>query len=131
MSKPVSHCNALAVLKSRRAPIAIGEHVVTVQRIWKDIYNLQDFPADGSQWDRLFQDGERFRVGGIEAEVLFSPGHTAASITYRIGDAVFVHDTGVHRSRLSAGRAPPAMGVDHCRSAPGQHTTEAQPRFFA
>ncbi len=75
------------------APTGIGEHVVTVQRIWKDIYNLPDFPADGSQWNRLFRDGERFQVGGIEAEVLFSPGHTVASVTYRIGDAAFVHDT--------------------------------------
>lgn len=75
------------------APTGIGEHVVTVQRIWKEIYNLPDFAADGSQWDRLFRDGERFHVGGIEAEVLFSPGHTAASVTYCIGDAAFVHDT--------------------------------------
>lgn len=43
--------------------------------------------------DRLFEDGERFRIGGIEAEVMFTPGHTAASIAYRIGDAAFVHDT--------------------------------------
>ncbi|WP_456309111.1 MBL fold metallo-hydrolase [Siccirubricoccus soli] len=75
------------------APIAIGEHVVTVQRIWKEIYNLSDFPADGSQWDRLFKDGERFRIGELEAEVIFSPGHTAASITCVVGDAAFVHDT--------------------------------------
>ena len=65
------------------APTAIGEHVVTVQKIWKEIYHLPDFPADGSQWDRLFKDGERFRIGELEAEVIFSPGHTAASITYR------------------------------------------------
>ena len=75
------------------APMAIGEHVVTVQKIWKDIYNLLDFPADGSQWDRLFGDSERFRVGELDAEVIFSPGHTAASITYVVGDAAFVHDT--------------------------------------
>ncbi|WP_456316098.1 MBL fold metallo-hydrolase [Roseicella aerolata] len=75
------------------APTAIGEHVVTVQRIWKEIYNLPDFPADGSQWDRLFKDGERFRIGELEAEVIFSPGHTAASITYVNADAAFVHDT--------------------------------------
>lgn len=75
------------------APTGIGEHVVTVQKIWKEIYHLPDFPADGSQWDRLFRDGERFRVGEIEVEVLFSPGHTAASVTYVVGDAAFVHDT--------------------------------------
>lgn len=75
------------------APTAIGEQVIRVQNIWKKIYNLPDFPADGPQWDRLFKDGERFRVGELETEVLFSPGHTAASISYVIGDAAFVHDT--------------------------------------
>lgn len=75
------------------APTAIGEQVIRVQNIWKEIYNLPDFPADGSQWDRLFKDGERFQVGELNTEVIFSPGHTAASITYVIGDAAFVHDT--------------------------------------
>lgn len=88
------HFSAAPYLKEMfQAPMAIGEHVVTVQKIWKGIYNLPDFPADGSQWDRLFKDGERFPVGELEAEVIFSPGHTAASITYVIGDAAFVHDT--------------------------------------
>ena len=75
------------------APTAIGEHVTRVQTIWKAIYNLPDLPADGSQWDRLLKDGDRFRIGELEAEVLFSPGHTAASVTYVVGDAAFVHDT--------------------------------------
>ncbi|HET8727109.1 MAG TPA: MBL fold metallo-hydrolase [Alphaproteobacteria bacterium] len=88
------HLSAAAYLSDRLgAPMAIGDCAIVVQNIWKDIYNLADFPADGSQWDRLFKDGERFRVGEIDAEVMFSPGHTAASITYRIGDAAFVHDT--------------------------------------
>lgn len=75
------------------APTAIGERVITVQKIWKEIYHLPDFPADGSQWNRLFADGDRFRIGDLEAEVIFSPGHTAASITYVVGEAAFVHDT--------------------------------------
>ena len=75
------------------APTAIGEHVTRVQTIWKAIYNLPNLPADGSQWDRLLKDGDRFRIGELEAEVLFSPGHTAASVTYVVGDAAFVHDT--------------------------------------
>lgn len=88
------HFSAASYLKEKLGgQTAIGTRVVAVQRIWKEIYNLPGFPADGSQWDRLFEDGERFRVGGIEAEVLFTPGHTAASIAYRIGDAAFVHDT--------------------------------------
>ena len=75
------------------APTAIGEQVIRVQKIWKEIYDLPDFPADGSQWDRLFKDGERFQIGELDTEVIFSPGHTAASITYVISDAAFVHDT--------------------------------------
>ena len=75
------------------APTAIGAHVTDVQKLWKGLYNWPDFPADGSQWDRLFEHGDRFKVGEIDAHVLFSPGHTLASITYVIGDAAFVHDT--------------------------------------
>ena len=88
------HFSAAQYLKARTgAPTAIGEKVTRVQALWKDIYNWPDFPADGSQWDRLFAEGETFRVGEIDAKVLFSPGHTLASITYVVGDAAFVHDT--------------------------------------
>jgi glyoxylase-like metal-dependent hydrolase (beta-lactamase superfamily II) len=79
--------------ESTGAPTGIGEHVVRVQALWKRIYNWPAFPADGSQWNRLFKDGERFRIGQLDAEVIFSPGHTPASITYLIGDAAFIHDT--------------------------------------
>jgi glyoxylase-like metal-dependent hydrolase (beta-lactamase superfamily II) len=75
------------------APTAIGEHVVDVQRLWKDIYNWPSLPTDGSQWNRLFAGGDRFKIGSLNAHVLFSPGHTLASITYVVGDAAFVHDT--------------------------------------
>ena len=75
------------------APTAIGERVVDVQRLWKGIYNWPSLPTDGSQWSRLFAHGDRFKVGSLNAHVLFSPGHTLASITYVIGDAAFVHDT--------------------------------------
>jgi len=88
------HFSAAQYLKEKTgAPTAIGEKVIEVQRLWKGIYNWPDFPADGSQWDKLFAEGETFQVGNIPARVLFSPGHTLASITYVIGDAVFVHDT--------------------------------------
>lgn len=88
------HFSAAAYLKAKTgAPTAIGERVKDVQKLWKEIYGWPDFPADGSQWDRLFAEGDVFTVGEIEARVLFSPGHTLASITYVIGDAAFVHDT--------------------------------------
>ncbi|ABI58020.1 MBL fold metallo-hydrolase [Alkalilimnicola ehrlichii MLHE-1] len=75
------------------APTAIGDHVTEVQALWRDYYNLKDLATDGSQWDRLFADGETFPVGELQARVMFSPGHTLASVTYVIGDAAFVHDT--------------------------------------
>jgi len=88
------HFSAASYLKAKTgAPTAIGEKVVDVQKLWKGFYNWPDFPADGSQWDKLFAAGETFSIGNIPAKVLFSPGHTLASITYVIGDAAFVHDT--------------------------------------
>ena len=88
------HFSAAHYMKTKLgAPTAIGAMVTKVQTLWKGIYNWPDFPADGSQWDRLFAAGETFNVGEIDARVLFSPGHTLASITYVIGDAAFVHDT--------------------------------------
>jgi len=76
------------------AQTAIGEKVTGVQALWQGIYNLPaDFPTDGRQWDRLFADGEQFMVGEVPVEVMFSPGHTLASVTYVAGDAAFVHDT--------------------------------------
>lgn len=89
------HFSAAPYLKARtEAPTAIGERVIDVQRLWKGLYNLPSaFPVDGSQWDRLFASGETFRVGEVDARVMFSPGHTMASVSYVIGDAAFVHDT--------------------------------------
>ncbi|MBB3407652.1 uncharacterized protein (TIGR01244 family) [Rhizobium sp. BK316] len=88
------HFSAAQYLKEKTgAPTAIGERVVDVQKLWKGIYNWPELAIDGSQWDRLFAHGETFKVGSIDAKVLFSPGHTLASITYVIGDAGFVHDT--------------------------------------
>ena len=88
------HFSAAQYLKEKTgAPTAIGKQVVAVQRLWKDLYNWPKFAADGSQWDKLFANGERFKLGTLDVSVMFSPGHTLASITYVIGDAAFVHDT--------------------------------------
>lgn len=88
------HFSAAAYLQERLgARMAIGAEVVAVQRLWKGIYNLPDFPADGSQWDRLFADGDTFTIGSLPVRVMHSPGHTLASVTYVVGDAAFVHDT--------------------------------------
>ena len=88
------HFSAAQYLKEKTgAQTAIGERVVDVQKLWKGIYNWPELATDGSQWDQLFAHGETFKVGSIDAKVMFSPGHTLASITYVIGDAAFVHDT--------------------------------------
>jgi len=88
------HFSAAQYLKEKTgAPTAIGEKVVEVQALWKELYHWADFPADGSQWDHLFVEGDTFKLGELEVRVMFSPGHTLASITYVIGDAAFVHDT--------------------------------------
>lgn len=88
------HLSAAAYLRTKTgAPTAIGKQVVEVQNLWKAIYNWPDFLADGSQWDRLFEDGAAFWIGMLPVKVIYSPGHTLASITYLIGDCAFVHDT--------------------------------------
>ena len=89
------HFSAAGYLKDvTGAPTAIGERVVEVQKIWKKLYNLPDtFLTDGSQWDRLFADGERFAIGEMPASVVLSPGHALCSVTYLTGNAAFVHDT--------------------------------------
>lgn len=88
------HFSAAAYLKEKTgAPSAIGEKVIDVQKLWSGFYNWPGFPCDGSQWDRLFADGATFKIGNIPARVMFSPGHTLASITYVVGDAAFIHDT--------------------------------------
>ena len=88
------HLSAIHYLHGKTgAPTAIGARVVEVQRLWQSIYNWPELNTDGSQWDHLFEHGERFTIGTIDAQVLFSPGHTLGSITYLIGDAAFVHDT--------------------------------------
>ena len=89
------HFSAAGYLKDRTgAPTAIGEKVTDDQKLWQGIYNIAGCcPADGSQWDRLFADGDRFKIGNMDVEVLFTPGHTLASIAYVVGDAAFIHDT--------------------------------------
>jgi glyoxylase-like metal-dependent hydrolase (beta-lactamase superfamily II) len=89
------HFSAAGYLKERTgARTGIGEKVVEVQKLWKRLYNLPDrFPTDGSQWDQLFTESDRFSIGDLTCDVLFSPGHTLASVTYVIGDAAFIHDT--------------------------------------
>ncbi len=72
----------------------IGARIEAVQQAFRSIFGFdRSFHADGSQFDHLFADGERFRLGSIDAQVLHTPGHTPACVSYLIGDALFVGDT--------------------------------------
>ncbi|MCG8418626.1 MAG: MBL fold metallo-hydrolase [Proteobacteria bacterium] len=90
------HLSGSQVLKRRfyTTQIAIGERITEVQRRFKSIFGLPEhFPTDGSQFDRLFTDREIVRAGDLEFEVINTPGHTPACVTYRFGDAIFTGDT--------------------------------------
>lgn len=88
------HLSAAPFLKARTgAIIGIGEHIRDVQKIFRPIFAAEDCRPDGSDFDKLFADGEHFRIGELDTEVLYTPGHTAADVSYKIGDAVFVGDT--------------------------------------
>ena len=88
------HLSGAPYIKAKTgAKIGIGEHIKDVQRIFRPIFNATDLATDGSDFDHLFKDGERFKIGALDAEVLYTPGHTPADISYKIEDAVFVGDT--------------------------------------
>lgn len=74
--------------------IGIGRNVTVVQDTFGKVFNAgPEFRRDGGQFDHLFQDGESFRLGTIEAKSIYTPGHTPACMTYQMGDAAFVGDT--------------------------------------
>jgi glyoxylase-like metal-dependent hydrolase (beta-lactamase superfamily II) len=88
------HLSAAPYVKLKTGgKVAIGEHIKTVQKIFRPVFNMKDVSGDGTEFDRLFKDGERFRIGQLEAEVIYTPGHTPACVSYRVADAVFVGDT--------------------------------------
>lgn len=88
------HLSGSPYIKAKTgARIGIGENIKEVQRIFRPVFNATDLRTDGSDFDHLFKEGERFQIGGLEVEVLFTPGHTPADITYKIEDAAFVGDT--------------------------------------
>ncbi|HEY5804115.1 MAG TPA: MBL fold metallo-hydrolase [Lysobacter sp.] len=90
------HLSAGHWLKSQwpQAQLAIGEGIRAVQKTFRPIFNLgEHFPVDGSQFDHLLVDGERFLVGTLDARVTAVPGHTCDSSAYLIGDALFTGDS--------------------------------------
>ncbi len=89
------HLTAAAYLKERLGGrIGVGEHIRAVQDTWNEIFNYDESQkATTAVFDELFSDGDSFAIGGLTAQVIHTPGHTAADVTYVIGDAVFVGDT--------------------------------------
>ena len=89
------HLSAAHHLRERLGGrIAIGSQIRAVQAVFKKIYNLErGFLPDGSQFDHLFEDGEVFHVGELQATALWVPGHTPADMAYAVDGAVFVGDT--------------------------------------
>lgn len=75
------------------AKVGIGEHIRKVQSIFRPVFNAADVSGDGSEFDRLFKDGDVLELGTLKVEVIATPGHTPACVSYKVGDAVFVGDT--------------------------------------
>lgn len=76
-----------------RAPVVIGSHITQVQTIFGALFEADDVTPDGSDFDRLVGDGDSLPLGNLNIEVMHTPGHTPACLTYVIGDAAFVGDT--------------------------------------
>ena len=91
------HLSAAHWLKGTHYPtatLAIGEGIRAVQKAFRPIFNLgEHFPVDGSQFDHLFVDDERFAIGTLQAQVIAVPGHTSDSNAYLVGDALFTGDS--------------------------------------
>ncbi len=89
------HLSAAPYLQEKLGgKIGIGENITVVQDTFGKVFNEgTEFQRDGSQFDRLFRDGDSFYLGQMRADVLHTPGHTPACLTYVIGDAAFVGDT--------------------------------------
>ena len=89
------HLSAAPYLKQKfGAKIGIGANITTVQEVFGKAFNAgTEFAMDGSQFDRLFDDGETFEIGSLQVKTMNTPGHTPACMTFIIGDAAFVGDT--------------------------------------
>ena len=89
------HLSAAPYLQSKLGgKLAINAKIKIVQEVFGKIFNFgTEFARDASQFDHLFQDNEKFKLGNIDAHVIYTPGHTPADSTVIIGDAAFVGDT--------------------------------------
>jgi glyoxylase-like metal-dependent hydrolase (beta-lactamase superfamily II) len=84
---------AARIREATGARIACSRGICRVQGNFVRVFNMRGAATDGSQFDRLLVEGDRLHLGGLEIEVMETPGHTSDSLTYRVGDAAFVGDT--------------------------------------
>ncbi len=104
------------------AGVVIGREITQVQRVFRDVFDLgEDFPVDGSQFDKLVDDGEVLRAGSLELTAINTPGHTPACVTWKAGDALFTGDAlfmpdmGTGRCDFPAGSADDLYASVHGR----------------
>jgi glyoxylase-like metal-dependent hydrolase (beta-lactamase superfamily II) len=88
------HLTAAPYIKGKTgAKVGIGEHIREVQQVFQPVFEIDDLKPEAADFDVLLADGDRLQVGNMTIEVLHTPGHTPADVSYRIGDVVFVGDT--------------------------------------
>lgn len=88
------HLSAADYVRAKTgAKVGIGARITEVQKAFRGLFHVEESVSDGAVFDALFADGDRFALGALEIEVMHTPGHTPACITYVIGDAAFVGDT--------------------------------------
>jgi len=146
------HLSAAPYLQERLGgQIAIGTHIRDVQRVFKRLFNADDIATDGTPFDHLFGDGERFQIGALEVEVMHTPGHTPGCVSYLlrsdngldvfIGDTLFMPDYGSARCDFPGGDAttlyrsirkllalPPETRLHLCHDYPG---SERAPKWVS
>lgn len=106
------HLSAAPYLREKLGgQIAIGRHIREVQGVFKKIFNAPDMNTEGAEFDRLFEDGDLFKIGDLEVRVMHTPGHTPACLTYVfnkhafVGDTLFMPDYGSARCDFPGGDA--------------------------
>ncbi len=115
------HFMASHYLKDKTgAPNGIGARVGVVADIWRDLYNLPDAFDPRTDFDRLFEDGDTFAIGNLQGRAMLTTGHTAATVSYVIGDAVFANDTFMQ----------PDVGTSRC-DFPGGSSSELYDSLMA
>ena len=146
------HLSAAPYLQQRLGGrIAIGAHIRDVQQVFKRLFNADDIATDGTPFDQLFGDGERFQIGALEVEVMHTPGHTPGCVSYLlrsdngldvfIGDTLFMPDYGSARCDFPGGDAatlyrsirqllalPPETRLHLCHDYPG---SERAPKWVS